>query len=73
MSVANTNAAIGMLSRALFGITETGQMEPSLDPDEPTLTASEIVADGDRVHAKIHMPSGDTYELSVEWLREESP
>ena len=73
MTVANTQAAVNLLSRALYGITETGQMEPAYDADEPTLSVSEIEEEGDGVRAKVRLPSGDTYSVAVRWLREESP
>lgn len=73
MTVANTHAAISLLARALFGIGETGRMEPNPDPDEPDLSMSEIDTDGDEARAKVHLPSGDTYSVAVRWLREESP
>ena len=56
MTVANTQAAVNLLSRALFGITETGQMEPAYDADEPTLSVSEIEEEGDGVRAKVRLP-----------------
>lgn len=73
MSEPNSHAATALLARALFGITETGQMQPAYDADEPTLSMSEIEAVGDEVVAKVHLPSGDTYSVAVRWLREESP
>lgn len=71
MAEPNTQAAIGLLSRALFGITESAP--PPAEPDEPTLSASSITAEGDAAAATIHLPSGDTYEIRVEWKREASP
>lgn len=66
----STYAAVGLLARMLYGVSET---VPNVDPDSPDL-AGDIEVSGDHaVTATVTLPTGDTYRVTVEWLPEESP
>ena len=66
------HASIAMLSRCMFGITETS--ETPISEDEATLSADrfETMEDGG-ISTVVFTPSGDAYRISVTWLPEESP
>lgn len=65
------HAATSLLARMLTGIAATNLLN---DPDAPDLAAASIEADGDTaVKARIQLPSGDWYDVRVEWLKAESP
>lgn len=64
-------AATGVLSRMLAGLSMTRSPQ---DPDEPDFSASEIERCGEHgVRMVLVMPSGDQYEVIVDWLEAESP
>lgn len=67
-----SNAAVSLLSRMLFGVTETAPQVGS--EDEMTLGLDSIEPVGEHgVATEIVLATGDKYRVSVEWLREESP
>lgn len=64
-------AATGVLGRMLAGVSMTRTPQ---DPDEPDFSATEIEPCGEHgVRMVLVMPSGDHYEVIVDWLEEESP
>lgn len=65
-----SNAAVPLLARMLFGISNTGQ---SFDADAPDFSANFEVPDDHTVSTIITLPTGDEYRVTVEWLAEESP
>lgn len=65
-AASNTSAAF--LARLLHGLDMT-----SPDLDEPNFSADEVEADGSKLSVRLFTPSGDTYQLTVEWLSSESP
>ena len=65
------HAVAGLLGTMMAGIAATHR---NAGADAPDVSASAITQDGDRaVVCKLHLPSGDTYLVRVEWLKDESP
>lgn len=67
-----SQAAVSLLSRMLFGVSETAQLERQ-SAEEPDYALDQIEADGTAVSTKLYLPSGDVYRVSVAWDAEESP
>ncbi len=66
----SANAATGLLARMLFGISQSAR---PVDPEEPDFGGDFEATNAYTVAAKITLPAGDTYRVTVEWLAEESP
>lgn len=64
------NAAVELLAKMMFGISETTH---SLDPETPDLAADFESAGEHAVCTTLTLPSGDTYRVTIEWLGDKSP
>lgn len=67
MAEFNRIAATSLLAQLLTAIPHKG------GEDDPTFSASEFTSDGDAIETVIHLDSGDSYRVRVEWLRDQSP
>ena len=67
MSDPRLSAAAAILGQPLAGLSITGGPDIEFAVD---LTVDEEDA---RVWAKVHLKTGDVYELSTRWVAEESP
>lgn len=73
---AHRQAASGLLARMLTGLSITappGLANADGDP-EPDFGAGEFELLGENgIAVTIHLPSGDQYRVTIDWLKEESP
>lgn len=66
----SSNAAVGLLARMLFGLSQTAARVDGTAPD----FGADFMPYGDHaVAATITVETGDQYRVTVEWLKEESP
>ena len=69
---AQTHAATGLLSRLLMGLALTSLT--SVGGDELDFAMDDIEETGPgAMSAKVILPSGDTYQVTVAWISEDSP
>jgi hypothetical protein len=67
-----SRAAVSLLSRMLFGISETALLQKPVTA-EPDFALDEIETIGTAISTKVVMPSGDVFRVVVAWDEEESP
>lgn len=66
-----THSAVSLLAQMFAGISLASEAHGDGVPD---FSAGEIAElEPVKVGATLHLPSGDTYSVTVEWLEERSP
>ena len=76
MSDHRSTAAVNLLSQMLLGVSMASEINGTreiLSEDQPDFSMDEFITEDTKVSAKLFLPTGDVYEVSVAWNAEESP